>query len=303
MIRVSTQRYGCDSWCGCEGLFFWTGYSLVYPFYDGKLNDVSSREFEIDQALDSCGFVPNLFQAISEFEPEDMFGLDNGITNNKILFSDLSEFADEIYDNCVSYNVSNNHYDSDNIISVGHFEKNYRRYFVIFLGRMNDMVYTYLRNNRPYDFDIDNVFSEFSMSIGLSDVIDTFDSSYSDCYFFIQPRFLDIKFDKYGTSILSRRIAQSQVAHRIAEKAEFYGGKSVKKTKKKEQQNQCQSYTARGDQCSRLAKKGEDYCGIHLKEMIENGATQCHSYTARGDQCCRLAKDGYDYCGIHLRNL
>lgn len=292
IVRVSSSRY---SECyGNDTLFFWDGTSVVYPFYNGTLNNIGTCEFEIDTEIDSCGFTPNLFQCIHDFYPDDVIGVQDGMYN-KILFTDLSSFSDSIFDNCVKYNAG------CITVSISYFYAGGVRYFIMFIGDMTDEISNYIYANRPYDFDIESCLPEHDINITLNDIYDTYGCS-GEHVMFIHPRFLYTDFDSVNcNNRLQEMMEQSRSVYTQSNGGNFnVSNTNLKRSKKNTNvKNKCVSVTSKGVQCSRVARDGSDFCGIHINEIDE--AEQCTSVTAKGVRCGRLAKDGFYYCGIHLR--
>lgn len=301
MIRICLNQYEDMSWYKNQGLFFWNGYNAIFPFYDGNLNDVGSVAFEIDQQLDNYGYVPNTFDIVSEYDPDDFFNQCDAVTGNKIGFADLASYYDEIVDNCRSFSVENCHYESDGEITVTSFYANGRRFGLLFFGQLTSEICDYISANRPYDFDVEGVICEFNVGMTTDHVQSYLGLDWNDRCMFIHPRMLSVQYDTYSYgSSLDRRIADSRVSYTSSNGSSFANFTNQKKVKnkKKKQVSQCGAYTSKGYQCTRMSKSGEEYCGIHLLEL--SGKKQCSSYTGKGVQCNRMCKDGYDYCGIHL---
>lgn len=294
MIRVEMERYCTSSWSGNEGLFFWNGSELIYPFYNGNLNRIGSCEYEIDQQIQSEGFVPNCFQAIFDFNPKDTFEDYDGIRGNKTMFTDLCSFESDIYDNHIEYQVAS---DVADTLSITYFYYNGERYFVIFFGSLNNEINNYISNNRPYDFDAESALLEYNTDISLCSIQNIFDGSDDDHYMFIHPRFKDIDFNACSyESRLSRKIRNSKFKSNNSIGVK-YNNKPKNNYKTEVAVHKCSSVTNKGIRCTRNAKDGYDYCGIHL-ELDE--PMKCCAVTAKGIRCVRDAKDGYSYCGIHI---
>ena len=315
MIRVSPTKRTKTCWFDNQHLFFWSGYNLVYPFYNGNLNDIGTNDYEIDQQIDSSGFIPNTFQAFNDFDPHEPHSLSNGICMNRIYFTNLSEYKNEIISSFSRYVVSNTHLESNGIINIGSFYHGYKRCFVVVLGEINQSVKDYFDDNRPYDFDISSALEEYEMSISMDAIYSSYNSDGDDYYMFIQPRFLQINFD--GGYIKKSRFLSKINEEKKNTNSNYsvknYNGDYTSNKRKFEKATvpniiydskpECTAYTGKGDKCTRDAKDGHDMCGIHLRIYGTDGddSRKCTAYTGKGDKCTRDAKDGHDMCGIHLR--
>jgi hypothetical protein len=297
MVRVELERYEKDSWDDNKGLFFWNGYRLIYPFYNGNLNDMGSAEYEMDQQIDVSGFIPNTFQALYDYSPYEPFEYTDGIKNNKIVFTDLSQYYNEISDNYITYNVSNSRYDSEDRLTISHFYHNGTKYFVLFYGNMRDEVMNYLCRNRPYDLDTETCLMEYDSSTNIYDIYEKYDSNSYDTYFFIHPRFLSIDFDEIvQESPLQAWCNKTRVKPKHS-KGTKYHNKTSNKMVAPSSRVMCSSVTNKGKHCTRMAKDGHSYCGIHLQE---GDFIQCSAHTAKGVRCGREARPNNEYCGIHI---
>jgi hypothetical protein len=297
MVRVEMERYEKDSWEDNKGLFFWNGYRLIYPFYHGNLNDFGTVEYDVDSTIDINGFVPNTFQALYDYLPYEPFEFTDGIKNNKIVFTDLSRYCDEINYNFETFNVSNSCYSGDGKFTISHFYHDGTRYFVMFFGDMRDEIINYLSRNRPYDLEAETCLMEFDASTNIYDVYEKYDSTSYDTYFFIHPRFLNVDFEAVNCETpLQIRCRESRSKPKHA-KGTFYHNTPSGKYSAPVSKNRCISVTNKGKHCTRMAKSGHSYCGIHLNE---GSFVQCSAYTAKGSRCGREAKAGSDYCGIHI---
>jgi hypothetical protein len=313
MVRVSPTKRTKTCWTDNQHLFFWDGYNLIYPFYNGNLNDIGTNDYEIDQQVDSSGFVPNVFQAFTDFDPSEPHRLNNGICLNRIYFTNLSDYRNQI--SFSRYVVSSSYCGSNGILNIGSFYHGYKRCFVIVLGEINQNIEHYLDNNRPYDFDISSALQEHDMSIDMDDIYSSYDSSEDDYYLFIQPKFLQIDFD--GGYVKKSRFLSNLKKEKYStgsnQSVKNYNNdwSSNKKSFEKatvpniicDSKVQCVAYTGTGDRCTRMSKEGENMCGIHLRiySSEEYESKKCSAYTGKGDKCTRDAKDGHDMCGIHLR--
>ena len=290
MVRVSLEKYGCYNWDDNIGLYFWNGHKVIFPFYNGALNYYGSNEYEIDQQVNRFGFVPNQFQFIRDYEPEEAF-VDYGLMCSKVLFTNLSNYYNDICDSYIQ------HYAGDSILSIGEFYANGRRYFLMFFGDMSNDICNYLQQNRPYDFDVDSILDEYNCGINIYDIYDMKGSDSNDAYFFIHPNFLDINFNKSNCNKYNEFCSQSHNKSRKS-KGKKYVNEINYASKNVIQKHKCKSVTNKGVSCSRLAREGSDYCGIHDNQTE---VIQCASVTAKGIQCNREAKSGYSYCSIHLK--
>jgi hypothetical protein len=297
MVRVEMERYEKDSWEDNKGLFFWNGYRLIYPFYHGNLNDFGTVEYEVDTTIDIGGFVPNTFQALYDYSPQEPFDYTDGIKNNKVVFTDLSQYNSEISDNYVTFNVSNSQYDSENRLTISHFYHDGIKNFVMFYGNMRDEIMNYLCRNRPYDLDAEATLSEFDSSTNIYDVYEKYDSNSYDNYFFIHPKFLTIDFEAINQESPLQAWCNRTKSRSKHAKGVFYHNTPSNKYSTGSNKTQCISVTNKGKCCTRMAKSGHSYCGIHLQE---GNFVQCSAYTAKGIRCGREARHGNDYCGIHI---
>lgn len=294
MVRVEMERYCTDSWTGNEGLFFWNGYNLIYPFYNGNLNRIGSCEYEIDQEIHNDGFVPNCFQAIFDFDPKEPFDDYDGIRGNKILFTDLSMFEDDIYDNHIKYSIES---DADDVISITYFYYNNTKYFLMFFGELNSSVINHITRNRPYDFDAEGVLLEYNADTSLYSIQDMLGGEDYDHYMFIHPRFNSIDFDACNRESRLHSKMRSSKAKSNNSRGVRYNNTHKSNFKNEVVTHKCLSVTNRGIRCTRNAKSGYDYCGIHLEV---SDPVKCSAVTAKGIRCVRDAKEGSCYCGIHI---
>jgi len=296
-VRVANNCYG-EFERGVEGLFIWNGSELIYPFYNGKLNKYGCRGYEIDQLIHSSGYVPNTIKFIYDFEP--------GNGENRVLFTDLSYFKDEILSNKSQYCVDHNYNDE----GITCFK--FRDYCIVILGETPYEFYNYIENNRPYDFNIDDIIIEYEMSVSKQDMIHTFGT---EKIMLIHPRFFNIDFDNSGydsDGILSRvKSSRNKTSYSCDgyNNTSYNTSSKTSSTKKfvlQETRDKCIGKTGKGKSCSRAAKNGYSFCGIHLRAMAESDTIpdelRCVSKTGKGERCNRVAKNGYDYCSIHLRS-
>ncbi len=292
MVRVNCQKYGSGYWEDNVGLYFWTGSKLIFPFYNGVLNYYGSNEYEIDQKVNNFGFVPNCFQFIRDYEPFEPFQYD-GLLKSKVLFSDLSLYYNDICDNHTRHMVNGM------VLSISEFYANNRRYILLFFGEMNNQIHEYLCNNRAYDFDVNGIFQEYNCGINMYNIYDTKNSSEDDYYFFIHPNFLNVNFGYNNNCNNFRQMCNNSYNTNNKSKGKKYHNKLIAKNNRNTERHKCKSMTNNGETCSRMAKEGRDYCGIH---DTSSEIHLCCSITAKGVQCGREAKNGYDYCSIHLKH-
>lgn len=290
MVRVNMEKYGSGYWEDNVGLYVWDGAKLIYPFYNGVLNYFGSNEYEIDQKVNSFGFIPNCFQFIRDYEPYEAFQED-GLLKSKVLFSDLSSYYNDICDSHTRHIVNGS------VFSIADFYANGRRYILMFFGEMSNQIHEYLCNNRPYDFDVDGIFQEYECGINIYNIYDTKNSCDDDFYFFIHPKFLDVNFGNNNCNRF-RQLCNESNNKRNKSKGKKYHNKVINKSNGCVERYRCKSVTNKGESCSRMAKPGCEYCGIH---DTSGQAYLCASTTAKGVQCGREAKNGFNYCSIHLK--
>jgi len=291
MVRVNCQKYGSGYWEDNVGLYFWDGSKLIFPFYNGVLNYYGSNEYEIDQRVNSFGFVPNCFQFIRDYEPHEAFNYD-GLLKSKVLFTDLSSYYNDICDSHTRHMVNGR------VLSIADFYTNGRRYVLMFFGEMNNQVHEYLCNNRPYDFDVDGIFEEYNCGVNIYNIYDTKNSNSEDYHFFIHPKFLDVNFGYSNNCNKFRQMCHNSNNSSNKSKGKKYHNKIISRANAPVERHKCKSVTNKGETCSRLAKPGCDYCGIHDTSTT---TYLCASVTAKGAQCGREVKNGYNYCSIHLK--
>jgi hypothetical protein len=291
MVRVTCEKYGSSYWEDNIGLYFWDGSKLILPFYNGVLNYYGSNEYEIDQKVNSFGFVPNCFQFIHDYEPSEPFA-NNGLLKSKVLFTNLSSYYNEICD-CYTKHMVNG-----SVLSIADFYANNRRYILMFFGDMDNQIQEFLCNNRPYDFDIDGIFQEYDCGVNIYNIYDTKNSCDEDFYLFIHPKFLDVNFGNANNCNNFRQLCDNSTNKGNKSKGKKYHNKVIKKNNTNVERHKCKSVTNKGETCSRMAKSGLDFCGIHDNSVQ---VYQCTSVTAKGIQCGREVKNGYNCCSIHLR--
>lgn len=259
MFRVSMSSSGEFS-DDNEGIFFWNGSRLVFPFYNGELNSFGSNEYEIDQEICPDGFVPNLFQVIHDFHPDDPYQ-DNGIDCNRIYFTDLSSYYDDIKENFETYEVESS-VSSD--LSITKFYANGEDYILVYPGEVNKRLGAYLKCNRPYDFDIDSALSEYDVEISSSKILDMCDLD-SAFIIFVHPKYLDISYDSCGRGGIHARARKSRGGNSSNYDSSGISAYATKPSFTVKEKRYCCKKTGKGKTCSRMAKDGYDYCGIHLR--------------------------------------
>lgn len=307
MVRVSLTENEDSNWYDIRGLYFWNGSALIYPFYNGKINSFGTTEYEIDSQISNSGYIPNIFQFAHEFHPADAFSNSDGINDCKILFSNLSSFS-EVYNSDGKYYLSNN-YDSTGYATVYKFEHNSINYHVFILGEDNYQIQEYFSSNRPYEFDISQVCSEYDISLSPDEIRSAFGLGYYDQLMFIHPRFLNTSFENTvcESDCIVSRIQNSRRKTNYSSSGYVLSRDYTSKPNKKSDscnKSRCIGSTSKGHPCTRMAKSGHSYCGIHLRSQQESqpipDELRCQCITAKGSRCVREIKNGYDYCAIHL---
>lgn len=271
LIKVLRERSSYTSSDDCYCMFFWNGYSLVYPFYDGALNTIGSSGYEIDQQIDGSGYVPNMFQAIHNFDVTTAINNLNGCLSNHVYFSCLQIFSEQILNSINRFGISNNYEQSQGVISVCCFNYGSINYYVMYLGDFTDAIYTHLSYNRPYDFDIFGVVNEFNLGCSVSDLYEAVGASSSDIFMFIHPRFLNIDYNNYQcspnrlTTLIQSSKSKKKTSKGKVSKDALIEKSTPTRVNQTTDKRFCCSVTGKGGQCSRAAKSGHDYCGIHLR--------------------------------------
>ena len=187
------------------------------------------------------------------------------------------------------------------------FSFNSSKYFVIVLGTLTQELVNYMCTNSVYDLDFDTACYEYDLEYSAEDIKNQIGYNYynNDHILFVHPRFVGINFDipithnlVYTFNHNTTNVRGTQPQIRSCEKATKPKFNKVKSKK-------CSGGTNKGQGCSRMAKEGYDYCGIHLRAMQEaiplESEKQCICYTGKGTRCNRMVKNGYDYCGLHLK--
>jgi len=289
MVRVKLERYGNKEWYDNRGLYFWDGSRLLMPSYEGGVNYYGSNEYEIDQQTNRFGVVPSNLQFIYDYEPNEPL-CEDGLMKSKVMYSNLSNYYDEI---CESHS---RHIINGDIFSMADFYANGKRYILMFFGELNEQVQEYLCNNHPYDFDVEGILDDLNCGVDIYNIYDTKGSCSDDFHFFIPSEFLSINFNDNVCSRLNQYCKNSQSKNKKS-KGKKYQNQIINKNNTNVRQR-CISVTNKGVACSRMAKDGSEYCGIHYGGVA---VSQCISMTAKGIQCGRDVKSGYDYCNIHLK--
>ncbi len=262
LVRVSLDC-DCDgSWCDTKGLFVWDGSKVIFPFYNGNVKRYSSPEYSVNQKICCDGFMPNTFQAIHDFYPEDISCLSDGFSN-KIFFTDLSDMKYDIIDNMRIFDVSNCYTDE---ISLSRFYYNGRSYILLMIGEYDSGVGNYLENNRPYDFDIYSAIDEYNIDTNVQDILDTFDESSDTQILFIRPEYFNINFNiSCRTNKISNIVKSTNSRRNTKNVTREEASKYCPQVEHKAQKTKCQAVKSNGQSCSRMAKSGNRYCGIHSK--------------------------------------
>jgi hypothetical protein len=258
------------------------------PFYNGHINRYGTNEYEIDQQTNRFGVVPNNIQFIYDYDPNEVL-CEDGLLKSKVMYSNLSNYYDEI---CSSHS---RHIVNGEIFSMADFYANGKRYILMFFGEMNCQIKQYLCNNRPYDFDAEGILEDLCCGIDIYNIYDTKDSCSDDYHIFIPSHFININFDDVICNKFNNYCNRNQ-SRNMKSKGKKYQNEIHNNSKKV--RNKCISVTNKGVACSRMAKDGSEYCGIHYNGIE---VSQCISVTAKGVQCGRDVKTGYDYCSIHLK--
>lgn len=290
MIRVKLERYGDNEWYDNKGLYFWDGYKLILPFYNGTINYYGSDEYEFDQQLNRFGFVPNHMQFIRDYTPDEPL-CEDGLFKSKVMFSNLSMFYDDIYES------HSRHIVNGSIFTMADFYANGRRYILMFFGELDNRIREYICSNNPYDFDVEGILNDLNCDISLDDIYYTKNSCPDDYHFFIPSEFLSINFNDKITNKFNNYCNTSKSKGKKS-KGVKYHNQVIQKNSNQNNRSKCISVTNKGVSCSRMAQDGSSYCGIH---SVSNEAHQCASVTAKGIQCGRDAKNGHSYCSIHLK--
>jgi hypothetical protein len=307
IARVELSIYSERNWPCSEGLYFWDGNKLIFPFFNGQLNCIGSSEYDIDQTIDRFGFIPNVFQLFRDYLPHDV-NYTYCINSNRFIFSNLYEHNPDLFSNIAHYQISNNHEDTG-VLTVLTFSFNSSNYFVITLGALTQEQVNYMCTNGVYDLEFDTACYEYNLEYSAQDIKSQIGySDYNnDHILFLHPRFMYMNFDipityniSYTQESNSSIVRGTRPQSRSCEKATKPKFNKVKNKK-------CGGDTNKGQGCSRMAKEGYDYCGIHLRAMQEarplESDRQCICVTAKGIRCNRIVKTGYDYCGIHLKKI
>jgi len=253
-IRVPTSNDCPDEWYNMEGLYVWDGNDIIFPFFNGTCNDSDSVERrKVDDLIYSNGFMPNNLCAFQDYDPNDVFYRENGLSC-KIGFANLYSDYNEICDNIVTINGLSSSYDSDLTISIAKF--GYDRY-VVFFGSLDYNIKSHLKNCRPYDFDINRVISMYDINISEDSIREAVGASCSDHLLFIQPNFLDVDYDCSSSSDNDDYMRRNR-------NVDCYITSTSPDYEEEPEEEYCCHITKYGDRCSRRAKR-DGMCGIHLK--------------------------------------
>jgi len=258
-VRVCIDDSCSNSWYDTQGLFIWDGSKVVYPYYNGNPKNYSNDSYSINYNVCCDGFIPNTFDAIYDYDIHELDDISDGLSN-KICFAKLSYYKNDIISNMREYGVSNSYSDR---ITVSQFVYCGRSFMIIFLGSSNGNVLNYFNESRPYDANVESAFEEYDVNCSVQDVIDSVDSGYSDRIFFIRPEYFRVDFrSKNSNNRLSQYSnSRSNVKNVTKEQASMYAVTVSQKCKK----SKCQGVKSNGQGCSRMAKNGYSYCGIHIK--------------------------------------
>lgn len=247
LIRVPVNQYSGESWDGVRGLFVWNGYSAIYPFYNGNCNSSNYRAKRVDVAVSREGFIPNSLKLFDDYDPSEIFGLENGI-NSRIGFYGFNS-DDYGYD-----------YFDERVVRVGDvsvIQFDYNK-FIVFIGDFDYNIYCYLTQCRPYDLDANEALSSNFCETSIYDIVDEISADYDSHFMFIHPCYLNIDFDcESYTECTGNNIGKSDV----------YIRQTKPSFKPKIVRSQCLAVKADGYRCTKKTKENCDYCGMHRKQM------------------------------------
>jgi hypothetical protein len=165
-------------------------------------------------------------------------------------FTNLSDWADEIEDNvCTIDDVYT--CDGNSTVTICNFDRNKH---LVFIGEFNNEIADYIRNARPYDFDISNIISVNYMNLCMDDIYECCGGSPGDYYFFIHNYHMGLD---YNIQDDGPEIFVSSGPSKV------FGG-TKKKEKKTDTSVKCCSSTSNGTRCSNKAQS-DGLCGKHKR--------------------------------------
>ncbi len=232
-------------------VFIWDGTKVVYPFFNGTCNESDGRiHCEIDESISVSGFMPNIFWAFHDYDPGEVFYSDEYRLPSTIGFTNLGDWADEIEENtCTIDDVYT--CDGNATVTICNFDRNKH---LIFIGEFNNEIADYIRDSRPYDFDISNIISVNDMNLCMDDIYEHCGGSPGDYYFFIHNYHMGLD---YNIQDDEPEVFVSSGPSKV------FGG-----TKKKEKiidtSVKCCSSTSNGSRCSNKAQP-DGLCGKHKR--------------------------------------
>jgi hypothetical protein len=229
--------------------FIWDGDNLVYPFFNGSCNTIDSTiKCNIDDVICHSGYMPNIFQAFTDYDPNNLFSSPDFSMPSSIGFVDLSCWSDEICENVhTSMNVSTSY--GEKPITICNFDGN--KHLVI-LGKFDGKVRNHIMDNNVYDFSLSNLLFGYNVDLNDFDIHDICGGSADDYYFFIHPSHTDID---YNVEDDSEEYVSYSSSKFVGSTERSYTTKSVAK---------CCATTHTGSRCTNNAQ-ADGLCGKHKR--------------------------------------
>lgn len=171
-------------------IFIWNGYTLVYPYHNGECNDYNIVRERIDNVINPNGYMPNVFKFFIDYDPSCVFYSDDISFPCRVGFSSLSRWYSEVMSNV--YVIDTESCYGDTKLTICTFDDNKH---VVFIGDFDSNIRDYFSNNRPYDFDIDNLIYGYNLSVSFEEIVSACDGDEGDYYFFIHPKYIGLDYN------------------------------------------------------------------------------------------------------------
>lgn len=173
-------------------IFVWDGYTVCYPFYGGSCNDYQSDvKKNIDDVIHRNGFMPEIFKAYFDYDPNSVFFNDDISFPSKTGFTNLSKWYDEIKENVFCLDNVQTCY-GNSTVHICKFDGDKH---LIFIGDFDSDIESYICNNNPYDFDIANLIFGYNLDVDFDTILRECGSEEGDDFFFIHPRHINMNYN------------------------------------------------------------------------------------------------------------